>query len=59
MLSNKFVGRVISERIVDTRRYRYIIRERLSNGCAEILRIPLDCIGTTKSIDGWKVVKIL
>lgn len=59
MVSNKFVGRVISERIVDTRRYRYIIREHLSNGYAEILRIPLDYLGTTKSINGWKVVKIL
>lgn len=59
MLSNKFVRRVISERIVDTRLYRYIIREHLSNGYAEILRIPLDYLGTTKSINGWEVVKIL
>lgn len=59
MVSNKFVERVISERIVDTRRYRYIIREHLSNGYAEILRIHLDCLGTTNSINDWEVVKIL
>lgn len=58
MLSDNFVARVISERIVDTRRYRYIIKEHRC-GYAEILRINLDYLGTTKSINGWKVVKIL
>lgn len=59
MLNNELIQHVISERIVDTRRYRYTIRERLSDGYAEILRIPLNYLGTTKSINGWKVVKIL
>lgn len=53
-MKNAFVSQVIRERIVDTRRYRYIAREH-GDG-VEILRLPLADLDTTAAIDGWEKV---
>lgn len=56
-MKKSFENRVLREGIVDTRGYRYIIRER-NNGAA-IYRLPLDWLDTTAAIDGWELVKEL
>lgn len=58
MLNDKFIRRVIVERIVDTRKYRYTTREKYTgtHHYIQIIRLPIKALGTTDAIDGWKVV---
>lgn len=56
-MKKNFLKRVIREGTVDTREYRYIVRER-NNGAA-IYRLPLEWLDTTAAIDGWELVKEL
>ena len=49
-MTNNFINRVIEERIVDTDKYRYIVD---SDG---IKRLPIEWLGTTKSLTGWSLV---
>lgn len=47
------------ERIVDTRKYRYIIDEDIRLERPLIKRLPIEDLDTTAAIDGWEVVKEL
>lgn len=50
-----FRERVLTERIVDTKKYRYAVIGDFAE--QRIIRIPIAYIGTTKAIDGWEVVE--
>lgn len=50
-MTKNFENRVIRERIVDTKAYRYAIREN------KIVRIELDKLDTTAALTDWVVVK--
>lgn len=45
-----FIERVVREGIVDTRKYRYIMKG------AKILRLPIIYLDTTLAINGWECV---
>ena len=49
-MTNKFKQRVIQYGIVDTRKYRYVLRENA------IYRLPIAYLDTTTAIDGWELV---
>lgn len=57
-MKKEFVEKVKREQIVDTRNYRY--RTAIWNGARtqklQILRLPIEDLGTTAAIDGWEVV---
>ena len=44
--NNEFLKRVIKERTVDTRKYRYYC-----NGDDKIMRVPIWCVNTTGLLD--------
>lgn len=52
-MTKHFFERVKNERLVDTRKYRYIVKD------GKIMRLPKIDLNTTAAIDGWEVVKIL
>lgn len=54
-MTNKFYKRVMSERVVDTREYRYMIDEREG----AIVRLRLEYLDTTAAITEWETVKNL
>lgn len=60
-MKKEFIERVIREGIVDTRKYRYVIKWRGYGTCGEIRRIPLKYLDTTKALDkdNWKLMLIL
>lgn len=60
-MKRDFIERVIRERVVDTRKYRYTIKERqtVTEQYAEIRRLPLSDLDTTAAIDGWETVKVI
>ena len=49
-MTNNFINRVIEERIVDTKKYRYVANP---DG---IKRLPIEYTGTVKAIDKWELV---
>lgn len=51
-MTNRFLRRVTSESIIDTRKYRYTYNA----GNGNIERLPLEKLNTTDSITDWKVV---
>lgn len=51
----KFLEKVLHDRIVDTKKYRYRVNE--STGYIE--RIPIEYLGTTKALEGWEQVEDL
>ncbi len=51
-MTNRFLRRVVSESIIDTRKYRYTYNA----GNGNIERLPLEKLNTTDSITDWKVV---
>lgn len=51
-MTNRFLRRVVSESIIDTRKYRYIYNA----GNGNIERLPLEKLNTTDSITDWEVV---
>lgn len=57
-MTNSFVNRVLNERIVDTRKYRYVVKERYDyvSQWLEIRRLPIIDLDTTAAIDGWETV---
>lgn len=57
MISPNFRKRILDERCVETRKYRYIIAQE--NQHVVIERLPLELIGTTKTLDSWEIVEIL
>ena len=58
MLTKAFIERVRAERIVDTRQYRYVVKEcyNVDEQWLEIRRLPLEALDTTEAIDGWETV---
>lgn len=51
-MTNRFLRRVVSESIIDTRKYRYTYNA----GNGNIERLPLEKLNTTDLITDWKVV---
>ena len=49
-MTNTIINRVVEERIVDTDKYRYIVD---NDG---IKRLPIEWLGTKKSLTGWSLV---
>ena len=54
-MKKRFENKVIRYGMVDTKKYRYILRTS-TNG-AVIERIPIKYLGTTMAINGWEIVK--
>lgn len=52
-MKKDFIGKVISDGIVDTRKYRYIVND------GKIMRLPIKDLDTTVAINGWKEVYTL
>ena len=57
VISSNFRKRILDERCVETRKYRYIIAKEDQHVVIE--RLPLELIGTTKALDSWEIVEIL
>ena len=57
MISSNLRKRILDERCVETRKYRYIIAKEDQHVVIE--RLPLELIGTTKALDSWEIVEIL
>lgn len=51
-MTNRFLRRVVSESIIDTRKYRYTYNA----GNGNIERLSLEKLNTTGSITDWEVV---
>jgi hypothetical protein len=58
-MTKAFKERVIRERIVDTKNYRYCVKE--CGDCMKIIRIPFNMLDYTLScdIENWEVVEII
>ena len=54
-MTEKFLQKVLAWGTVDTRKYRYNVRE--DNQDLIIERLPLEYLDTTRAIDGWEEVK--
>lgn len=52
-MTNRFLRRVVSESIIDTREYRYTYNTENGN----IERLPLEKLNTTDSITDWEIVR--
>lgn len=50
-MTNKFYERVMKERTVDTRNYRYTINEREG----EIVRLRIEYLDTTRALNEWEM----
>ena len=59
ILNDEFKARLMQERTIDTKDYRYIVTEEYDNEkqWAEIKRLPLSDLDTTKAIDGWETIE--
>lgn len=57
-MTKTFINRVLKERIVDTRNYRYVVKEcyNIDEAWEEIRRLPIEDLDTTAAIDGWETV---
>lgn len=55
-MTYKFFARVVAERIVDTKNYRYVYESAADR--AEIKRLPLSMLDTADAIDKWETVKV-
>ena len=51
-MTNRFLRRVVSESIIDTRKYKQVS----NTGNGNIERLPLEKLNTTDSITDWEVV---
>lgn len=51
-MTNKFYERVMEERTVDTRNYRYMINEREG----AIVRLRIEYLDTTRALNEWETV---
>lgn len=56
-MNKSFIRKVLTERIVDTKTYRYAVREHADR--LDIVRIELCKLGTTAALHDWQVVKII
>lgn len=53
-VSKKFIEKVIANGSVDTKSYRYIVKDL--PGRQEVRRLPICRLDTTAAIDGWETV---
>jgi hypothetical protein len=53
-MKKDFIEKVLRERIVDTKQYRYVAK--VKDGKQYINRLPVADLDTTSAIDGWKTV---
>ncbi|EPD59104.1 hypothetical protein HMPREF1215_00711 [Coprococcus sp. HPP0074] len=51
-MTRKFLRRVVSESIIDTRKYRYTYNA----GNGNIERLQLNKLNTTEAISSWEIV---
>lgn len=51
-MTNRFLRRVVSEPIIDTRKYRYTYNA----GNGNIERLPLNKLNTIEAISSWEIV---
>ncbi|MFR1944825.1 MAG: hypothetical protein ACLS20_05965 [Faecalimonas umbilicata] len=51
-MTNRFLRRVVSESIIDTRKYRYTYNA----GNGNIERLTLNKLNTTEAISSWGIV---
>jgi hypothetical protein len=58
-MRKEFEAKLMQERIIDTKQYRYIVTEEhdAEKQWAEIKRLPISDLDTTKAIDGWETIK--
>ncbi len=56
-MTKAFLDKIFKERTVDTKQYRYVLKEFA--GRAEIHRLPIDRLDTTDAISGWETVKVI
>lgn len=58
-MTKNFEERVLREGVVDTEKYRYIVKDKY--GCEKIARgiyrLPINHLDTTAAIDSWELVK--
>lgn len=57
-MKKEFIEKVLNERLVDTKSYRYVAKVRF-DGKQEIKRLRLEYLDTTKAIDGWEIVAVI
>jgi len=53
-MKKDFIEKVLHERIVDTKQYRYVAK--VKDGKQYINRLPVADLDTTTAIDGWETV---
>lgn len=58
-MKKEFWEKVKRERIVDTKKYRYVLDTDIRLERPLIKRLPIEDLETTAAIDGWEVVKEL
>lgn len=53
-----FIERVKREQLVDTKKYRYVMKEFYDVDAfgIRIERLPLTALGTTEAINGWEAI---
>lgn len=58
-MTKDFISRLLTERCIDTKQYRYIATEEHDSEkqWLEIKRLPIDQLNTTASIDSWVTIK--
>lgn len=58
-MTKDFEARLMRERMIDTKKYRYIITEEhdTEKQWAEIKRLPISELDTTSAICGWETIK--
>lgn len=54
-------ARVLQGEIVDTRKYRYVLKECYDNEKQWhiIQRLPIEDLGTTAALGGWETVEVI
>lgn len=57
-MTKTFIEKVKNERVVDTRKYRYILDGTVDKTPC-IKRLPINHLDTTAAIDGWETVATL
>ena len=53
-MKEDFLKRVLREKIVDTRKYRYTLQETYL--CTDIVRLPIEYLDTPKAYEPWELV---
>ena len=56
-VSKKFIEKVIANGSVDTKSYRYIVKDLPDR--QEVRRLPICQLDTTDAIDGWETVWVI